>query len=163
MRSIGVSYLLWCTSLLGLAGVHRFYNGKYVSGFFWLFTFGFFGVGQLIDLALIPGMVEDKNLKYKLLHSSPDSVSANPQVIVRIPEPMPPTIDTANAVAEQSDVHKILQLVKDSGGAVSMADCVLVTGKSIAEVKNTIEYLCSEDLLQIDNHPETGSIIYKLV
>jgi len=163
MRSIGVSYLLWCTSLLGLAGVHRFYNGKYVSGFFWLFTFGFFGIGQLVDLALIPGMVEDKNLKYKLLHSNPDSVSANPQVIVKIAEQTPPSIEEAKAVAEKSDVHVILQLAKDSGGTVSMADCVLATGKSVGEVKKTIEYLCTEDLLEIDNHPETGSIIYKLV
>jgi hypothetical protein len=39
---------------------------------------GFFGVGQLIDLALIPGMVEDKNLKYKMLYYRQVSKSKKP-------------------------------------------------------------------------------------
>lgn len=161
MRSTGVSYLLWCAWLFGFAGIHRIYNGKYVSGFFWLFTWGFLGIGQVVDLALIPGMVEDKNLKYKLLHSSPNDISTNPQVIVKLQEQTVPGIN--QAPAEKSDLHVILQLAKDSGGILSLADCVLATGKPVGEVRETVEYLCAEELLIIDNHPETGAIIYRLV
>src|SRR3712207_6058536 len=82
MRNTGVAYLLWCTWFLGFAGVHRLYNGKYVSGVIWLFTFGLFGIGQVIDLALIPGMVEEKNLKYKLLYGNNAPVTQ--QVVVNV-------------------------------------------------------------------------------
>jgi TM2 domain-containing membrane protein YozV len=60
-RNLAVSYGLWCLSLVGLCGIHRFYNRKPFSGFLWLFTFGLCGMGQLVDLLLIPEMVEGAN------------------------------------------------------------------------------------------------------
>ena len=62
-RNTGIAYLLWCSSFLGICGLHRFYSGKYFTGFIWLTTFGVFGIGQIFDLFFIPGMVEEKNLK----------------------------------------------------------------------------------------------------
>ncbi|MBE9016020.1 NINE protein [Chroococcidiopsidales cyanobacterium LEGE 13417] len=82
MRETGVAYIFWCACLLGVCGVQRFYCGKYVSGIIYLFTVGLLGIGQLVDLALIPGMVEEKNLKYKLLHGSPNANMTNNQSVV---------------------------------------------------------------------------------
>ncbi len=46
---------------LGYLGVHRFYVGKSGTGLLYLFTFGLFGVGCLLDLLLIlVGAFKDK-------------------------------------------------------------------------------------------------------
>ncbi|MCA9299579.1 MAG: NINE protein [Phycisphaerales bacterium] len=61
MNTKGVSYLLWFLCFVGVAGVHRFYNGKWITGILWLLTGGLFMVGQVVDLILIPFMVERRN------------------------------------------------------------------------------------------------------
>lgn len=64
MKSTGTSYLLWLLCLVGFCGIHRFYNGKIITGLIWLFTGGLFLIGQIIDLFLIPGIVEDANRRF---------------------------------------------------------------------------------------------------
>ena len=66
MKSSGWAYLLWLPCLVGVCGIHRFYMGRYVTGVIWLFTFGLLGIGQFIDLFLIPGMVERDNYDERL-------------------------------------------------------------------------------------------------
>jgi TM2 domain-containing membrane protein YozV len=61
MRSSGMAYLLWLGCCFGLCGLHRLYLGRPISGVIWLLTAGLFGIGQLIDLLLIPGMVAGEN------------------------------------------------------------------------------------------------------
>ena len=60
-KSSGAAFLLWALCLVGLCGMHRFYLGRYVTGILWLLTFGLLGVGQIIDLFLINGMVDEEN------------------------------------------------------------------------------------------------------
>jgi TM2 domain-containing membrane protein YozV len=61
MRSIGMSYVLWFACLIGFCGIHRFYNGRWITGLIWLFTLGLLGIGQVFDLIFIPGMVRSAN------------------------------------------------------------------------------------------------------
>lgn len=61
LRSVGVAYGLWALCLVGVAGLHRFYAGKYITGVIWLLTWGLLGIGTVIDLFLISGMVERAN------------------------------------------------------------------------------------------------------
>ena len=63
MKSTGTAGILWCASILGICGLHRFYLGKPVSGLIWLFTFGLLGVGQLVDLFLLSGMTMEANIE----------------------------------------------------------------------------------------------------
>jgi hypothetical protein len=124
---------------------------------------GLFGVGQFVDLALIPGMVEDKNLKYKMLYGGTHQNQVTPQVIVNIADVSAPTAKTQKTSSEKSELQIILQLAKDSGGSVSIADCVIATGNSVGEVKKTLGMLCAQEVMAIDNHHETGSVIYRIV
>jgi TM2 domain-containing membrane protein YozV len=174
MRNTGVAYLLWLAWLFGAAGVHRIYAGKYISGFFWLITWGCFGFGQVIDLALIPDMIDEKNRKYRALYGDPYTRQNPPQVVINLaeenqkireknplivddrPQPVPPP-------PVRSDIQIVLQLAKDSHEGISVADCVLATNKSIEEVKKLLTTLHAEGLLEIDNRESTGAVVYKYV
>ncbi len=61
--STGIAYILWLACIFGFCGIHRFYAGKPLTGLLWLFTVGLLGLGQLIDLILIPGMIAKANLR----------------------------------------------------------------------------------------------------
>lgn len=69
MKSTGVAYLLWLLCFFGFCGIHRFYGGRVITGLIWLFTFGLLGIGQVIDLFLIPGMIRNANLEWAVLRS----------------------------------------------------------------------------------------------
>ena len=60
-RSLAAGYLLWALALVGLCGLQRFYARRPVSGTLWLCTLGLCGVGQLLDLFLMPGLIEQAN------------------------------------------------------------------------------------------------------
>lgn len=38
---------------LGFIGIHKFYEGKVLMGILYIFTFGLFGIGVLVDLIII--------------------------------------------------------------------------------------------------------------
>jgi len=61
MASKGGAYICWCACFFGFCGIHRFYLGKPFTGILWLCTFGFFYIGQIIDLFLISSSVEKQN------------------------------------------------------------------------------------------------------
>lgn len=56
-----VGYLLW---IFGFTGAHRFYYGRTLTGILWFFTFGFFLIGWIVDLFLIPSMDRAADAKY---------------------------------------------------------------------------------------------------
>ncbi|MDE0888652.1 MAG: NINE protein [Phycisphaerales bacterium] len=64
MKSTGTSYLLWLLCFVGVCGIHRLYNGRIITGVIWLLTGGLFMIGQIIDLFLIPGIVDRANAEF---------------------------------------------------------------------------------------------------
>jgi TM2 domain-containing membrane protein YozV len=58
-KSVGIAYLLWF--FLGALGIHQFYLGRTGRAISYIFTFGWLGVGLLIDLFTLPGQVRKAN------------------------------------------------------------------------------------------------------
>ncbi len=60
------AFVLWLCCLVGICGLHRFYLGRFWTGLLWLLTLGLFGIGQVIDLFLLPGMLREDRLERRL-------------------------------------------------------------------------------------------------
>jgi hypothetical protein len=130
MKSSGTAYLLAILGFLSpAAGVHRFYLGRPISGLLFLLTWGFLGIGTLIDLLLIPRMVEEENLR--LLHLG----VARP--VFALPPPPSPE-------------HQILRIAKENEGAVTVELVALHTGMSLAQTKGELERLRKEGFCSVD-------------
>ena len=147
MRSTGMAYLLWVLWLFGFAGIHRFYLGKPISGLIWFFTWGLFGIGQILDLLFIPGMVEEKNFRYRARLRDAQYAQLPSNVTT-----MPP----------QSDTNLILNLLYERSEA-TLADCVRVTGKEPSKVKALLEQMQRDELIEVGNRERDGAIVYRMI
>lgn len=58
-----------------------------MTGLLWLFTFGLLGLGHLLDLLLIPGMVESNNLRYAWCGGNRQVVHVEVNNVISVPEP----------------------------------------------------------------------------
>jgi TM2 domain-containing membrane protein YozV len=152
MNSKGTSYLLWLSILLGIGGLHRFYNGKMISGTIWLLTGGLFGVGQFIDLFLIPDMVEAHNLKRSArFGSSYDSLQP---AIARTYEAAPSTL---------TDVQlrvKLLDAARSYGGQISVTQGVVATGADFEQVEAILMGMAKTGRADIQNDSKSGAVVY---
>ncbi|MEA5595577.1 hypothetical protein [Rivularia sp. UHCC 0363] len=108
-------------------------------------------------------MVDEENLKFQALYGYQNfNYSGNAQVTRNIGNSKNHvSINTENK--KVSDTIKILQLAKSNGGMISLSDCVLATGKETTQVKQTLEKMCKDELIEITNLPNSGAIVYKLL
>lgn len=152
MNSKGTSYLLWLMILFGLGGIHRFYNGKMLSGFLWLVTGGLFGIGQLVDLFLIPDMVETHNLKRAARLGSPYA-PGRPVISRTVEKPQP------KLTAAQLEV-KLLRAAQARNGKLSVSQGVIDTGEDFAAVEAVLLGIAKKGHADIENDAKTGAVMY---
>jgi TM2 domain-containing membrane protein YozV len=60
-RDVISAYVLLIPAIFGLSGLHRFYLGRWASGLLWLVTGGLCGIGSVVDMIMLPRMVDDTN------------------------------------------------------------------------------------------------------
>jgi TM2 domain-containing membrane protein YozV len=60
-KDLALAYALWALSVVGICGVQRLYLGQPGLGIAMLFTFGFCGIGQVLDLILLPDALNQAN------------------------------------------------------------------------------------------------------
>ena len=152
MYKDGVGYALWCLFLLGLAGVHRIYLGKYGTGILWMLTFGLFGIGQFIDLFRMKQLVRDANVR--------DGFLPHPRWTLPLPGPSssPPALSKE---PDGSPMQRLLRAAMDHGGTLTVTQGVAATGLSFSEVERLLREMVAEGYVDVDNAPESGVVIYR--
>lgn len=161
MNNVGTAYVLWLGCLLQLHGLQRLYNGKIFTGLLWLFTFGLMGFGQLFDLILIPGMVEEHNAKLRARQGLLPGGAAQSQPAIHrlMTHEFAPTA-IAHPTPHQLTI-KLLKAAHIRGGKLSVTQGVLDTEASFAEVEATLQELAKTGYVHVYNDPETGIVTYE--
>lgn len=149
------AYLLWLGWPFGFAGLHRFYLGKPLSGLLYFFTWGLFGIGQLIDLARMRTLVERENASYAALQA----LAAKRALRSGRAHPALPPAPVAASPAEGLDV-RLTKAAAKFGGRLSVTQGVIETGASFAEVETALDAMAKSRFVGIDNDPNTGAVVY---
>jgi TM2 domain-containing membrane protein YozV len=148
---LATSYILSAAWIFGLGGLHRLYNGKIATGLLWLFTLGFLGFGQFVDLFLIPGMVDEYQLK--LLAKTgfgPDGLPLNqPKITATATHPSPDGL-----------IVQLLKAAHAKGGKLSITQGVMATGASFVEVEAAMTQMLRAGYANVTNDPNTGTVLY---
>lgn len=162
MKSSGIAFLLWCAWLLGFGGIHRIYLGKYVSGIFYLLTWGGFGIGQLVDLFLINGMVERENIQWQLHHGATVNISLEGAVSSEReagrqipPKKTPPPLDP-----KKTQETQILQLARKFHGRLTPVELASNTHLSLEEADKALEEFARKGYAEM-TVTDSGSIVYE--
>ena len=146
----GVAYILWTFGLMGFCGIHRFYSGKITSGLVYFLTFGFFGVGQFVDLFLIPGMTRERNMRL-LYEATVEARNNSPQVTLVQPE----------VVVKKSDPMLILlRAAATHNNVLSVGQAMLATELPLDQLEVLLSKALKQGLAHIDNDEQTGAVRY---
>lgn len=166
MNKVGVAYVLWLGGLVGMSGLHRLYNGEKKTGLLWLGTFGLFGFGQLLDLILIPKMVEVHNARlseqyHPLLEQNPSlkiqtiAFRGSKFIGAKSPRLIEPPI------LQQKATIELLKAAESRGGKLSVTQGVMATGLSFRQVETLLKEMLKTGYVEIGNDPETGIVLYE--
>jgi TM2 domain-containing membrane protein YozV len=159
----GTAYLTWCLVFFGICGGQRFYTGNFAGGVIYLFTFGLFGIGQIIDLATIPSMVDKRNIYLRGLHGGANA-NVNQSITLNIGE-IPQLQQLKELQTSKSSgvssMQKLLKAAKEHGGQLSIAQAAMYTELEAEEVKQLLQEAEKAGYAEISNESHTGAIRYR--
>ncbi len=147
-----VSYILNVVGFLGITGgLHRLYNGKIGTGLLWLCTGGLLGIGQFVDLFLIPNMVDEHEMRLKLKAGvSPFGVPLN----------QPPVVTQVYKSPQEKLMIKLLKVAEKRSGRITVTQGVMETEATFTEVEATLKQMMKSGYVTVDNDPITGAVTY---
>lgn len=168
----GIAYILWILGMFGFCGIHRLYLGRIGTGTLYFFTFGLFGLGQVIDLFLIPDMVKEKNYylqKKAETHNLLRWTDMGEQVIRNKADTLFKKVQTsANSSTDLSSTKKdksalMLKLLKaaaNNNNVLSLGQAVMILELPVEEVEQLLQEAVKQNLAHIDNDLKTGAVRY---
>jgi hypothetical protein len=159
MKSTGVAYGLAALGLLSpVAGIHRFYLNRPVSGVLFLLTWGFLGIGTIIDLITLPRMVDDENRR--LLYPGPPLLHR--QLGAGVAPHAPPALALPSPAVPRNELtpeQQVLRVASENNGAVTVEMVAVKTGLPLREAKKQLEKLREEEYCTLDVSSE-GAKLY---
>lgn len=139
MKELMIAYFLCAAGLFTpLAGLHRFYLEKPLSGVCYLLTWGFFGIGTIIDLFKLPAMIDVYNARLLLAERS----------------------EASARTSFSSPERAILKCAKDNDGVVTVPMVTLSSGLSMVDAKRQLDRLFRDGFCHKDIDEE-GNEIYQ--
>lgn len=163
-KKLAVAYGLWMLGFCGLFGLHRFYLGRPLTGFLWLFSGGVFLIGHIVDLFLIPKMVKNESLPQlstdnPLINTSQEVFNQLNQLDTSLQATIFKTV-TNSTLKKTSSMHQLLEIAAANGKVLSMGQAVRETGLSPEEVQKLLDEGMRKGIINIGNDPETGAVRY---
>lgn len=156
-----VGYGLWCLFFVGLGGVHRIYLGKYGTGILWMLTAGLFGIGQFVDLFRMKTLVREANVREGYLpHPRYEHLIGGESRPAPAASPGP-SAPEPDARTDEAIMQELLEAAEHRGGAISVTQGVAATGLSFSEVEERLQDMVASGYVDVDNHPETGVVVYR--
>ena len=146
-----VSYILCGAGFLGIGGLHRLYNGKIGTGLLWLCTGGLFYIGQLVDLVIIPNMVDEYEQKLRLKAGvSSAGIPMNERIFIsQVHQPNGKPL-----------IVKLIEAAEANGGSLTVTQGVKATGASLIEVETMLKEMLQSNHVRIGNNPISGVVTY---
>ena len=146
-----VSYLLCGAGFFGIGGLHRLYNGKIGTGLLWLCTGGLFYIGQLVDLVIIPNMVDEYEQKLRLKAGvSSAGIPMNERIFIsQVHQPNGKPL-----------IVKLIEAAEANGGSLTVTQGVKATGASLVEVETMLKEMLQLNHVRIGNNPISGVVTY---
>lgn len=140
-RQAVLAYVLWGLGLVGFCGLHRLYLRRPVSGSAFLFTAGFLGIGQLVDLLQMQRLLEQANQPFLLAEAR--------RAAAPTPEPLE---------------RQLLRLARRSADGFTLNDALLALDPphltDVAGLRQAIDRMQHNDLLEVGNDAR-GRIVYR--
>ncbi len=160
MPSLGMAYLFWAASLFGIAGLHRFYLGKFGSGLVYFFTWGLFGFGTLYDALTLPEQVREAQLRRRLYSGFGEGDAyAQALEMLRREELGRPGMGRRDSGQPPTIEQVILRTAQRNNGVAAPTTVALEGNVSTDQAKTHLERLAERGFCEIRVR-KSGSIAY---
>ncbi len=143
MYKNSIAYFLWFISGFGALGLHRFYLGRFGTGFLWFMTGGLGMIGAVFDFFYIPTMVSEANI--------------GPQYRRALFEGL--EVQHPRVAGKESPERVILRTAKKNKGIATPGEVALEGNLSIEEARKYLEKLVSQGYAEMKIR-KSGTIAY---